>query len=252
MIHQINNFVNTLGDITFLLFKTLKSSLKIRKRKVLILNNILTMGVQTLPIIMIMSFFVGMVLALQSGYQLMMFGLTDLLGSIVFLSLLKELAPVQAAVLMLAKVGTSITAELGTMKVSEEIEAINIMGIDVTNYLIVPRFWACILSTIMLVIYTNLIGLFGGALVAVNYVGISLSEFMNSAFLYVRVIDVTGNIIKAVVFGVIVAIISCYYGINVKGGSEGVGKATTSTVVVSFLSLLIANYFITKFLLYFE
>lgn len=252
MITQINKFITILGDITMLLLVTLKSSITITKRKRLIFKNILTMGWQTLPIIIIMSFFVGMVLALQTGYQLMMFGLTDLLGSIVFLSLLKELAPVQAAVLMLAKVGTSITAELGSMKVSEEIEAINIMGIDVTNYLIVPRFWACVISTIMLVIYTNIIGLLGGALVAVNYVGISFSDYIDSAFLYVRIIDITGNLIKAVIFGVLVGIISCYYGTNVEGGSEAVGKATTSTVVVTFLSLIIANYFITKFLLYFD
>lgn len=251
MIENLKLFINTIGEITILLLKTIKSSFKLKKRKFLILNNIKIMGVQTLPIIMIMSFFVGMVLALQSGYQLMMFGLTDLLGSIVFLSLLKELAPVQAAVLMLAKVGTSITAELGTMKVSEEIEAINIMGIDVTNYLIVPRFLACVVSTILLVIYTNIIGLLGGTLVAINYVGLSWAEFMDSAFLYVEMIDVIGNLLKAIVFGVLVGLISCYYGINVKGGSEAVGKATTSTVVVTFLSLIIANYFITKILLYF-
>lgn len=252
MLNNLKNFINTSGEIILLLWRTCKSSLKLKNRKNLILKNIYIMGVDTLPITIIMSFFVGMVLTLQSGFQLLKFGLTDILGTIVFLSLLKELAPVQAAVLMLAKVGSSITAELGSMKVSEEIEAIKIMGIDVTNYLVVPRFWACIFSTIVLVAYTDIVGLLGGALIAKTYVGVGYSNFFDSAFQYVKTLDLIGNLIKAFLFGLLISIISCYYGMNAQGGSEAVGKATTSTVVVGFISLLITNYFITKFLLYFD
>ncbi|HOL48484.1 MAG TPA: ABC transporter permease, partial [bacterium] len=180
MMTEIRNFIEICGEMVILFFETVKASFILKNRYGLIFKNIITMGIRTLPIAMIMSFFVGMVLSLQSGYQLNKFGLNDILGAIVFLSLLKELAPVQTAVLMLAKVGTSITAEIGSMRVSEEIETLNIMGINIINYLIMPRFIACIFSTIILVIYADIIGLIGGAIVANYYFGLSYSKFFDS------------------------------------------------------------------------
>jgi phospholipid/cholesterol/gamma-HCH transport system permease protein len=198
-----------------------------------------------------MSFFVGIVLALQTGNQLEKFNLTNLLGSIVGLSLLKELAPVQTAILVIGKVGSSVTAELGSMKVSEEIDALNIMGINIYDYLIAPRFIACVFSTLILVLYTDFIGFLGGAFISKIYYNVSFDNFLNSFIIYVSDADIISNLLKAFCFGFLIIAISCYYGLKTEGGPEEVGNATTKTVVVSFMVILIANFFLTKIMMYF-
>ncbi|MBP7654802.1 ABC transporter permease [Candidatus Dependentiae bacterium] len=229
----------------------MKSMYNFKKRSVLIKNNIIRMGVESTIITIVMSFFIGVVLALQTGYQLSKFNLTNLLGAIVGLSLLKELAPVQAAVLIAGKVGSSITAELGSMKVSEEIDAIHIMGIDVNNYLIMPRFIGCTISTLILVIYTDFVGFLGGAFISNIYYNVGFENFLDSFVSFVDNIDIISNLLKAFIFGLLISLISCYFGIRTTGGSEEVGKSTTVTVVVSFMVILIANFFLTRIMLYF-
>jgi phospholipid/cholesterol/gamma-HCH transport system permease protein len=245
------NFCYHTGGVLILLKNIVKSFYNYKKRFPVILRQIEKMGIQSILITVVMSFFVGVVLALQSGYQLEKFNLTDMLGAIVGLSLLKELAPVQTAVLIAGKVGSSVTAELGTMKVSEEIDALHIMGIDIYNYLIFPRFVACILSTLVLVIYTDFIGFLGGALISNILYNVSFDNFVNSFISLVENVDIISNLIKAAAFGFLVILISCYYGLTTTGGAEEVGNSTTKTVVVSFMVILIANAFITKIMLYF-
>ena len=248
---KVCNFCFISGDMLIMLKDILLSFYNFRKRFKSLMTHFVRMGVETTMITVIMSFFVGLVLALQSGYQLERFNLTNLLGAIVGLSLLKELAPVQTAVLIAGKVGSSITAELGTMKVSEEIDAINIMGIDVFNYLIMPRFIACTLSTLVLVIYTDFVGFMGGAFISYIYYNISLENFFDSFLAFVETVDIVSNIIKALTFGFLISLISCYYGLRTTGGSEEVGKSTTMTVVISFIVILIANFFLTRIMMYF-
>jgi len=222
-----------------------------RRRLPAVLKNIIIMGIESTMITIVMSFFVGIVLALQTGYQLSKFNLNNLLGAIVGLSLLKELAPVQAAVLIAGKVGSSITAELGSMKVSEEIDAIHIMGVDVVNYLIMPKFIGCVFATFVLVIYTDFVGFLGGAFIANIYYNIPVASFFESFISFVDNVDIASNLLKAFAFGLIIALISCYFGINTEGGSEEVGRATTRTVVASFMVILIANFMLTRVMMYF-
>ncbi len=239
------------GDILFMFKDILKSFYNLRKRCPIILANIVRMGVESTMITVVMSFFVGIVLALQTGYQLSKFNLTNLLGAIVGLSLLKELAPVQTAILVAGKVGSSITAEIGSMKVSEEIDALKIMGIDVNNYLIMPKFLSCIFATFVLVIYTDFVGFLGGAFITNIYYNVSLESFFESFMMFLDTVDIVTNIFKAFVFGTLIGLISCYFGLRTEGGSEQVGRSTTATVVVSFMVILIANFFITRLMMYF-
>jgi len=232
-------------------FSILRSFYNIGKRIRVIINNLVFMGVESTFITIIMSFFVGVVLALQTGYQLNKFNLNNLLGAIVGLSLLKELAPVQTAILVAGKVGSAITAELATMKISEEVDALNIMGIDVFNYLVFPKFLACTLTTVVLVIFTDFIGFLGGAFIAYQQYNISFETFFDSFASYTETIDLVINIIKAFSFGIIISLISCYFGMRTDGGPEAVGQSTTNTVVVSFMSVLIANFFITRIMMFF-
>ena len=248
---KIYGFVCILGDIVIMFKDIMRAMHNFKNRRPLIMNNIVRMGVESTLITVVMSFFIGLVLALQTGYQLSKFNLTNLLGAIVGLSLLKELAPVQAAVLIAGKVGSSITAELASMKVSEEIDAIHIMGIDVNNYLIIPKFINYTLSTLILIIYTNFIGFLGGAFISNLYYNVSFENFLESFVSFVENIDIITNLLKAIVFGVLIALISCYFGIKTTGGSEEVGKSTTTTVVVSFMVILIANFFLTRIMMYF-
>ena len=239
------------GDMLILFKDIIKACYNLRKRAPVILSNIITMGIESTLITIIMSFFVGIVLALQTGSQLSKFGLTNLLGAIVGLSLLKELAPVQTAILVAGKVGSSIAAELGSMQVSEEIDAMHIMGIDVNNYLIMPKFIGCTLATFALVIYTDFVGFLGGAFISNLYYNVSFESFFDSFISFLDTFDILSNVIKAVIFGLLIALISCYYGLRTSGGSEEVGKSTTSTVVVSFMIILISNFFITRIMMYF-
>lgn len=218
-----------------------------RKRNLLnIFKQMLEMGVSTLPLAAVVGFFVGMVLALQTGDQLARFGLENLLGSIVGLSLVKELAPVQAAFLLAGRVGAAITAELGTMKVSEEIDALKTMGVSPIRYLSMPRFLAGITMLPILLMYTIAIGVLGGAVVAVTYVGVSPSDYFDNFFDALTVKEVLKSFVKAFFFGGIVAIVGCYKGFVTTGGAEGVGKYTTQSVVLSFMLILIFDYFLTR------
>lgn len=218
-----------------------------RKRNFLnICKQMSYIGVSTLPLAAVVGFFVGMVLALQTGDQLAKFGLEHLLGSLVGLTLIKELAPVQAAFLLAGRVGASITAELGTMKVSEEIDALKTMGVSPIRFLSMPRFVAGITMLPILLMYIITIGLLGGALVAKTYVGVSPADFFDSFFDALTIKEVLKSLVKAVFFGGIVVIVGCYKGLKTTGGAEGVGKFTTQSVVLSFMLILIFDYFLSR------
>jgi phospholipid/cholesterol/gamma-HCH transport system permease protein len=196
-----------------------------------------------------MGLFVGMVLALQTGAQLQRFGVETVIGAIVGLSLAKELAPVMTGYLVAGRVGAAIAAEVGTMKVSEEIDALRVMGVDPVYYLSMPRFIAGILMVPIVVIYVNFIGILGGALVAVTYVEVSFRDYFDSLFTNLTFWELATGLIKAMFFGAIVSIIGCYKGFKTTGGAEGVGRYTTQSVVMSFILILVFDYFLTRILL---
>ncbi|MBU0580079.1 MAG: ABC transporter permease, partial [Candidatus Margulisbacteria bacterium] len=201
------------------------------------------LGFDSLPIALITLFFVGMVFAIQTAREFLRYGAMRVVGGVIGISLWREMAPALGAVVFAARVGASITAELGTMKVTEQIDSLRSMGVNYVSYLIIPRFWAASFVMPLLVILADVVGLLGGFLVANLVYNINATVFFDSAQNLLSMSDIYGGLLKAVVFGMLIAAISCYKGITTTGGAKGVGEYTTQSVVTSLIVIFILNYF---------
>ncbi|MCH8120325.1 MAG: ABC transporter permease [Planctomycetes bacterium] len=199
-------------------------------------------GVRSVPVVMITGAFVGMTLAVQAYDQLAGMGLEEHLGILINISVVKELGPVLAAVMLAGRVGGALTAELGTMNVTEQIDAIRSMGTDPIRYLVVPRFLACLLLTPVLIIYADLMGIIGGHFVSVIQLGINSRAYWNFSANGVELWDISIGVIKGFFFGAAIAVISCYKGFTCKEGAQGVGRACTEAFVASLISILALNF----------
>jgi len=199
-------------------------------------------GVRSVPVIMITGAFVGMTLAVQAYDQLAGMGLEEHLGVLINISVVKELGPVLAAVMLAGRVGGALTAELGTMNVTEQIDAVRSMGTDPIRYLVAPRLLACLVLTPVLIIYADLMGVIGGALVSFLQLGINSRAYWNFSASGVELWDVSIGIVKGFFFGGAMATISCYKGFNCKEGAHGVGQACTDAFVASFISILALDF----------
>jgi phospholipid/cholesterol/gamma-HCH transport system permease protein len=208
----------------------------------LIWTQMLLIGVRSVPVIMITGAFVGMTLALQAYDQLAGLGLEEHLGVLINISVVKELGPVLAAVMLAGRVGGALTAELGTMNVTEQIDAIESMGTDPVKYLVAPRVLACLLLTPVLIVYADLLGILGGWFVSVIHLHINARAYWSFSASGVELWDVACGIIKGFFFGGALAVISCYKGFNCKEGARGVGQACTEAFVMSFISILILDF----------
>jgi len=198
-------------------------------------------GVRSVPVIMITGAFVGMTLAIQAYDQLVMMGLEERMGQLIGLSVVKELGPVLAAVMLAGRVGGALTAELGTMNVTEQIDAVRSMGTNPIRYLVVPRVLACLLLTPALIIYADLLGILGGYFISVILKGINSQAYWNFSASAVGLWDISVGVIKGFFFGVAISVISCYKGFHCKEGAQGVGQACTEAFVASFISILALN-----------
>ena len=198
-------------------------------------------GARSVPVIMITGAFVGMTLAIQSYDLLAMMGLEERMGQLIGLSVVKELGPVLAAVMLAGRVGGALTAELGTMNVTEQIDAVRSMGTDPIRYLVVPRVLACLFLTPALIIYADLLGVLGGWLVSVIGMRISSEAYWSFSASAVELWDVSIGIAKGFFFGAAIAIISCYKGFHCREGANGVGRACTEAFVASFIAILAIN-----------
>lgn len=198
-------------------------------------------GVLSFPIVFLTSFFTGMVLALQSAYQLSKISAETYVGSLVALSMTRELGPVLTALAVAGRVGASITAELGTMKVTEQIDALETLATNPIKYLVVPRFVAIIFMLPILTIYSDFIGIIGGYVIGVTKLHITPMMYMKSTYDPMEYKDVFTGVAKSVVFAMIICIVACFEGLRTEGGAEGVGKATTFTVVTSFILIIAAD-----------
>ena len=202
-------------------------------------------GVDSMPIAFLTSFFTGMVLALQSAYQMQRISATMYIASLVSLSMCRELGPVLTALVVAGRVGASITAELGTMKVTEQIDALETLATNPVRYLVVPRFLALFFMLPLLTIYADFIGICGGYLVGVGKLGISSSLYTRMTFDPLVLKDFFTGIIKSFAFAVIICIVACFQGMNTEGGAEGVGRSTTLSVVLSFILIISADCLFT-------
>ena len=209
----------------------------------LVFEQLYYLGVRSLPLIIIISIFVGAVSAWQAAYQFKFIGAPlRLLGQAVGKAVVIELAPVLSAIVFAGRVGAGITAELGTMRVTEQIDALESMGISPVRYLVLPRVLACLFMVPFLVVFANFIAIMGALIVAVNGVAISSETFLNGFKNSFAFQDLFNGLIKASVFGFIIGIVGCYEGFNAKGGASGVGQATTAAVVISSVLILVFNF----------
>lgn len=207
-------------------------------------------GVESLPIVSLISLFTGMVLALQSAYQMQKISAEMYIASLVAFSMTRELGPVLTALIVAGRCGASITAELGTMRVTEQIEALETMATNPVNYLVVPRLWALLLMMPVLTIYSDIIGIIGGYIIGRYKLHITHHMYHRMTFDPLKHKDIYSGLLKSVIFAIIICVIACYEGLNTKEGAEGVGKATTSSVVRSFILIIAADCLLTA-LLYF-
>ncbi len=202
-------------------------------------------GIRSSSVVLLTGIFTGMVSALQMEYGFGLFGAQSLVGSTVALSLLRELGPVLAALMVTARAGSAMTAEIGTMRVTEQIDALTVMGVNPYQYLVIPRITAAVLMVPMLTLIFDSIGMVGSYLVGVKLLGIDQGIFMAKIVEYVDYEDLFSGLIKAAFFGGILSVVGCYKGYTTAGGAEGVGRATTDSVVISAVSILIADYILT-------
>jgi phospholipid/cholesterol/gamma-HCH transport system permease protein len=242
---QMINFFDHAGGISLLFWNTLKVSLSTPPRWRATFEQAYKIGVASLPLVMLTSLFSGMVLALQSSYQLRLFSAEQFTADLVALSVTRELAPVLTAMMVAGRVGASMAAELGTMKVTEQIDALQSLATDPVRYLTVPRFLASMVMLVFLTIYADLIGMIGGYIVAVFKLGISSYTYIHRSITALLLKDIYTGLIKGFIFGILVSIVSCFYGFRAQGGAEGVGHATTMAVVVSFILIIVFDTFFT-------
>jgi phospholipid/cholesterol/gamma-HCH transport system permease protein len=207
-------------------------------------------GYRSIPVTTITLFFTGMVMALQIGKAMdkLLTGSSIFIGSAVAISMFRELCPVLTALLLAGRVGSAIAAEIGTMRVTEQIDALVTLSANPVQYLSVPRFLACFVMTPVLTVLTDIVGVLGGAFIAYFGLGITIDKYIENILQNLGVMDFLSGLLKSLFFGVEIAIIACYQGFNTTGGAEGVGKSTIQSVVKSSMTILISDYFLTYLL----
>lgn len=245
---SIINFVNEVGRVLLLSWTTLTWLFRPPLRAKLTLKQMEHVGVNSLPVILITAGFTGMVLALQSFIGFKRFNAESMVGTVVALSMTRELGPVLTGLIVAGRAGSAMAAELGTMKVTEQIDALYTLATDPVKYLIVPRFIAGLIMLPLLTIICDITGILGGYFISVNVLGANPISYIRRTEQYLEFNDIYSGLLKACVFGMIIALIACYQGFYTKGGAEGVGRATTKAVVISSMLILIFDYILTALL----
>ncbi len=202
-------------------------------------------GVKSIFVVVLTGTFTGMVLALQGYHGFRMFSAESLVGSTVALGMTRELGPVLTSLMVTARAGSAMAAELGTMRVTEQIDALSVMAANPVKHLIVPRVIAGVIMVPVLTIVSDFMGILGGYFVGVVLLNINSGIFVKNITRYVELDDIYNGLIKATVFGLILSLVGCYKGFNTSGGAEGVGKATTEAVVLASITILVSDYFLT-------
>jgi phospholipid/cholesterol/gamma-HCH transport system permease protein len=231
-----------LDILYWIVFGPLKGKFSRRQN---IFQQMVFIGLRSVVIVFFVDIFTGIVLAMQTAYQLEKMGAVLYVASLVAISLCRELSPVLTALVVAGRAGSAIAAELGTMKVTEQIEALETMAINPIRYLAVPRFLALLLMLPALTVLGNLSGILGGFLVGTGNLNINPDLYMQTTFKYLELKDIYTGLVKSFVFAIIIALVGCYEGLYTKGGAEGVGKATTRSVVISFILIILADCVIT-------
>lgn len=242
------------GQMLVLLWRAVCALPLVVRHKKKVFDQLFEIGNASLLMACVLSLFIGGVLALQTGPVLAERGLTTFVGQIVGLSMCKELAPVMMAVLISGRIGSAMAAEIGSMAVYQEIDALRTLNIDPINYLVLPRLVAICIALPTLVVFSILVGWLGGALVSVNnyQIATSYAGYFNSLRGGVDLMDVANGLVKSLFFAVVIGVVSCHQGLQTVGGPRGIGRSVTKAVVNSIVLILILDYFLTRILMHLD
>lgn len=246
-----NNAFAMFGDFCVFSGTTLRwffASLFRVKTWKLLLPQMFDVGVKSVPVVALTGAFIGMVMAVESYNQFRAIGQEERMGSVINISVVKQIGPVLAAVMLAGRIGGALTAELGTMNVTEQLDALRVMGSDPIRYLVVPRFLACLLLTPILTIYSDLLGVLGGYLIACKQLGVPEYPYWFFSAQGIDTWQIMEGVFKSFWFGGAIGLISCYKGFTCGAGASGVGKACTEAFVSSFLAIIVLNFFFAKLL----
>ena len=246
----ILNWVRYLGQLTILWAQTCALAVTPPYKGIRSLNQANRIGPGSFVISALVAFFVGMIIALQMAYQMVQLSAEMYIPSIISVSLTRELAPVLTALIVAGRIGAGIAAEIGSMVVTEQVDALKAFAVDPVKYLVVPRFLGLVLMLPVLTMLSDIIGIWGGYVICVFKLHVGHDMFWNMVFKALTLKDITTGLVKTVFFGMIIAIVGCHQGLLVRGGADGVGRATTTAVVRSFILIIMTDCIIT-FVFYF-
>ena len=249
--NHLNLLFGQIGGTLLLLVRSLKYLPTLPRQFPRFMEQCYVIGYTSLPIVTILSFFIGSVLALQSGYSMENFGAKQFIGTLVGLTMARELGPVMVAILIAGRVGSAIAAELASMKVYQEIDALITMNIPPERMLVLPRLAAIVVMMPVLAIIANLVGWYGGALVCqyTHSISVDSEAYFTALKLYMKPRDVIDGLVKAEFFGFVIVLVCCYIGLSTRGGPREIGASVTKAVVTSLILILVLDYFVTKALL---
>jgi phospholipid/cholesterol/gamma-HCH transport system permease protein len=241
--------IGFVGDACIGLFQACIRPRKVRWADTI--THVMRSGVDAVPIVLLISFLIGLIMGFQAAIQLRQFGANIFVADLVGLAQVRELGPLMTAIIVAGRSGSAYAAEIGTMKVSEEVDALSTMGLDTTRFLLVPRVLALLVALPILTLMADAIGIFGGLVVGVGALDLTVTQYINESMRVIHLFDVFSGVIKSVVFAFLVAGVGCMRGFQVKGGAEGVGMATTSSVVSGIFLVILADSVFTVLFSYF-
>ncbi len=248
LLRSIYSFIFQLGDVFLLFLKSLYWMVRPPFRWRELFKQMERFGVSSMSVVFITSLFTGMVLALETYTGLKKFNAETVIGSIVAVSMFRELGPVLTALVVTGRAGSAMAAELGTMKVTEQVDALYTMAVDPVHYLVVPRIITGFTMLPVLTVISDLLGVIGGYFVSIMLLHINSNVYIRQMLNHTDLKDLYTGLVKAAVFGLLIALICCYKGMRTTGGAEGVGRSTTQAVVISSVVILVADYFLTAFM----
>ncbi|MBI5272842.1 MAG: ABC transporter permease [Chlamydiia bacterium] len=242
---QSVRFLEMIGDYISLVLSVFAATLRTPPSWRLVREHLFHIGVMSLSVVAITGFTTGFVLAAQSFYQLGEKGLSGVTGVLVGKAMLTELGPILTAFMVTGRVGSAMCAELGSMKVTEQIDAMRSMAVNPNAYLIAPRFIAGIIMIPLLTLFSTIMGIFGGYLIAVSLFHMTAASYFNPMQVHITLFDVASGCIKSFIFGTLLVTVCCYKGMKTSGGAAGVGRSTTQSVVTSYILILVADFLLT-------
>ncbi len=241
----IMNFLEETGKVIVLFGQALRWGFRRPLYVRLVIRQMLEVGVNSIPVVLITATFTGMVLALQTHTGFQRFNAESLVGTVVALSMTRELGPVLTGLIVAGRAGSAMAAELGTMRVTEQIDALYTLATNPVKYLVVPRLVAGVLMLPIMAVLSDIVGIYGGFFVSVKVLDANRTIYLRRTWDFLQFSDIYSGLVKAAFFGLVISLVGCYKGFHTRGGAEGVGRATTGSVVVSSMMILISDYLLT-------